>query len=98
MDVGLHHRTIRAHGPTGLHLLLSCSSNEHAIDRLKGGGLQSLEVGVESRFRRHLVSNTQVAEETIAARVGEMEGQLPVAEAVHLFDYQNPQDLFGAQA
>ena len=27
-----------------------------------------------------------------------MEGQLPIAEAIHLFDHQDPEDLVGAQA
>jgi hypothetical protein len=65
---------------------------------LQGRRLESLEVGVERRPRGQFVGDAEAAEGAVTTRVGEMEDQRAVAEAIHLLDQQDAQDLLGAQS
>ena len=58
----------------------------------------SLDVGGHRRLRRHLLSEAQPAEGAIGLRVGQMEVQLTIAEAVHLLEQQRAEDLLGRHA
>ena len=99
MDVALDHRRVDSQlAAATLYAAVDGKLNDAAMDGLQGLWRQSFDRGLKSRFFRCALGNAQAAEGPVAAGVGEMEGQLPVAEAVHLLEDQSSHYLLGAQA
>jgi len=98
VDVRFDHRAIDPDLATVLDPQLLGRGHHEPIDEFQRLGLNPLEVLLQSRFAGGLLVDAEPAKRAIAARVGQMEGQLLVAEAVHLLQDHKAQDLVAGQA
>lgn len=68
-----------------------------AADLLQGLRRHGLDGRGQSGFRRVGVAPAEPTEAAVGSRVRQMEGEGPIAEAVHLLEHKGPQHLLAAQ-
>jgi len=98
VDIRGDHRAIHPHGLAFFHVEASGFLDDEAVDEFEGLRLDLLDVLLQRGFAGRLFINAKTAESAVTAGVGQVEGQLLVAEAVHLLENQGPQDLVAGQA
>ncbi len=98
MDVRLHAGAVHPDLATVLDSRAVGVSNQGLVDRLECLWPETLDVALEGGPGRRLVVDAEPTKSLVASRVGQVEGEFLVAEAVHLLDDYGPDYLLGRHA
>jgi len=98
MDVRLHHRAVDPDLVGIVDLGAERVLDESHVDPLERGRLHFLDVSLERLLIGYWTSNIEAAERSIADGVGEVEGELVVAEPAELLHQEHTQHLLSTHS
>ena len=98
VNVGVHHGAVGFDLLAGLDSELLSFQSNRPMNGLPGFCPDTLDFPLQGRFVGNLSVKTERTEATVGVGIGQMEGQLLVAQARHLLEHHYTQNLLGCHA